>query len=216
LADDRSIPSIIPILPSPHLVIFPQVRVSLHVPRSYYERIRGEVFSDSHQGEYFLGIVLRKVQPVSEMTILPIGCVGKVVCGQDLPGGQTVHLDVHGLKRFRMREGWFENSYGQAQIEVLEEHAGGLHEMRRRRLLETAMDLGLMKRMPGLEDHIKAGTNDEALLNMLCFGADLPPLEKYLLLEAEDLNQRCGRLIDLLEFRSQALQSNKKSCQKDR
>ena len=212
----QSIPSIIPILPSPHLVIFPQVRVSLHVPRSYYERVKEEALPDSHEAECFLGIVLRKVQPISEMTILPIGCVGKVVCCQDLPGGQTVHLDVHGLTRFRMREGWFENSYGQARIEVLEERPGGLHEMRRRRLLETTTGLGLMKRMPGLEDHIKAGTKDEALLNLLCFESDLPPLEKYLLLEAEDLNQRCGRLLDLLGFRSQEIQSNKRPCQKDR
>ena len=214
--DVPSIPSIVPILPSPQLVIFPHTHVSLHVPRSFYDRVKEEALPDPPKAEYFLGILLRKIQPSSEMTILPIGCVGKVVRCYNLPCGQAVHLDLHGLKRFRMREGWFEDSYGQAQIEVLEDLPGGLHEERRRRLLETFKGLGLMKWMTGLEDHIKAGMDDEVLLNLLCFESDLPPLEKYFLLEAEDLNQRCGRLLDLLRFRIQDIQPSKGSCQKER
>jgi hypothetical protein len=72
-----------------------------------------------------------------------------------------------------------------------------------------------MKWIHGLEDHIKAGMDDEGLLHLLCFESDLPPLEKYFLLEAEDLNQRCGRLLDLLRFRIQDVQSGKGSCQKN-
>jgi len=66
-------------------------------------------------GDSFLGIVLRKLKPLDdEESIQPIGCVGKVVSLYDLPCGRVVHLDLHGLKRFRMKEGWFEGGCGQA------------------------------------------------------------------------------------------------------
>jgi Lon protease-like protein len=210
--DIPSIPSTIPILPSPHLIIFPHTHVSLHVPRSFYDRAK----QASPHGDCFLGIVLRKEQPFNEAPVLPIGCVGKVVRVYHLPCGQAVHLDLHGLKRFRMKEGWFEGGYGQAQIELLEDCSKNLHEERRRRLLEMLKGLGLLKWVPGVEHRLQQGAEDEVLLNLLCFESDLPPIEKYFLLEAEELNQRCGRLLDLLRFRIETIQANKGPCQKDR
>ena len=110
--DTVSIPRIITILPLPHLVFFPHIHVSLHIPRPFFDRMQEK----NHPQGCFLGIVLRKLEPVpvSETGILPIGCVGRVIRFYKLPSGKSVHLDLHGLKRFWMKEGWFQDSYGQA------------------------------------------------------------------------------------------------------
>ena len=211
--DTTSIPHIIPVLPLPHLVFFPHTHVSLHVPRSFYDRMKeGSLPEDS-----FLGIVLRKAQPLNEAAVLPIGCVGKVIRFHCLPCGQSVHLDLHGLKRFRMREGWFEEGYGQAWIEAFEDQSGHLSPQRKRDLLEVLEYLGHMNELvPELQAHIRSELDDEVFLNMMCLESRLSPMEKYFLLEAEDLNQRSGRLIDLLRFKLEDIRSNGGTCQKDR
>ena len=215
--DTTSIPHIIPVLPLPHLVFFPHTHVSLHVPQSFYDRMKEGSLPDPPQADCFLGIVLRKAQPLSEGDILPIGCVGKVVRFYYLPCGRAVHLDLHGLKRFRMREGWFQEGYSQAWIEPIEDQPGNLSPERKRSLLEVLEYLGHMKELaPELQAHIKSEMDDEAFLNMLCLESRLSSMEKYFLLEAEDLNQRCGRLLDLLRFQQEDIQSNRGTCQKDR
>ena len=117
--DTISIPHIISVLPLPHLVFFPHTHLSLHIPRSFYDRMKEGSQPYPPQADAFLGIVLRKAQPLDEAAVLPIGCVGKVIRFHYLPCGEAVHLDLHGLKRFRMKEGWFEEGYGQAWIEHL-------------------------------------------------------------------------------------------------
>ena len=214
--DTISIPHIISVLPLPHLVFFPHTHLSLHIPRSFYDRMKEGSQPYPPQADAFLGIVLRKAQPLDEAAVLPIGCVGKVIRFHYLPCGQAVHLDLHGLKRFRMKEGWFEEGYGQAWIEAIEDQPGSLCPGRKRDLLEVLEHLGHMKEWaPELQAHIKSGLDDEVFLNMLCLESGLSPMGKYFLLEADDLNQRSGRLIDLLRFKLADIRSNGGACQKD-
>lgn len=211
--DTPSIPHIIPVLPLPHLVFFPYTHVSLHVARSFYDRVKDSSWPE----DCYLGIVLRKVQPLSQATTLPIGCVGRVVRCHNLPCGRAVHLDLHGLKRFRMREGWFEEGYSQAWIEPIEDQPGNLSPERKRSLLDAFKYLGYTKQLaPEIERHIKAEMNDEVFVNLMCLESNLSPMEKYFLLEAENLNQRCGRLLDLLRFQQEDIWFNRGTCQKDR
>ena len=215
--DAISIPHIIPVLPLPHLVFFPHTHLSLHIPRSFYDRMKEGSQAYPPQADAFLGIVLRKAQPLDESAVLPIGCVGQVIRFHYLPCGQAVHLDLHGLKRFRMREGWFEEGYGQAWIEAIEDQSGHLSPQRKRDLLEVLECLGPMNELaPELEAHIKSEMDDEVFLNMMCLESRLSPMEKYFLLEADDLNQRSGRLIDLLRFKLEDIRLNGGACQKDR
>src|SRR3989304_1079442 len=117
------IPHIIPLLPSPHFVFFPKTHLSLHVPRFVYNCIR----ESGGLVDCFVGTVLINGHLVSdESTIMPIGCVGKVVHYCFLPCGRAVHLDLYGLKRFQMKEAWFEEGYGQAWIETIEDQRGTL------------------------------------------------------------------------------------------
>ncbi len=213
--DTASIPRIITILPLPHLVFFPHIHVSLHIPRPFFDRMQEK----NHPQGCFLGIVLRKLEPVpvSETGILPIGCVGRVIRFYKLPSGKSVHLDLHGLKRFWMKEGWFQDSYGQALIEVIDDPPGRLDPHRKKYLLNTMKDLGYMRHMaPQLAGPIMSEVDDDVLLNSMCLESGLSPMEKYFLLEANDLDQRCGRLLDLLRFRMEAIQSNGGACQKDK
>ena len=116
-----------------------------------------------------------------------------------------------------MREGWFEEGYGQAWIEAIEDQPGHLSPERKRNLLEVLEDLGHVQELaPELQAHISSELDDEVFLNLVCLESKLSPMEKYFLLEAEDLNQRSGRLIDLLRFRLEDSRSNGGACQKDR
>ncbi len=210
--DYPSVPQIIPIVLTSNLVFFPDVHLCLHVPLPFYNRLKQSALPE----DCFVGVVLH-TQRSSEKPILPIGCVGMVVRSHPLPCGQAVHLDLHGLKRFRVRERWVQEGFSQGSIEILEDPPGNLSPERKRALLEALRYLSQMKEStPELGVYFKENPADEVLLHHLCFESDLSPTEKYFLLEAEDLNQRCGRLLDLLRFRMEDILSNRGTCQKDR
>lgn len=159
---------------------------------------------------------MRKAEPSGEAAFLPIGCVGKVIHFHLLPCGGAVHLDLHGVKRFRVIQGRFEEGYGEACIEVIEDPPGDLSPPRKKLLLDMIHHLARIKALaPHVEERIQAGIeNDEVLVNLLCQESNLSPTERYFLLEAEDLNQRCGRLLDLLRFRMEEIRT-KGVCPKD-
>jgi Lon protease-like protein len=206
------IPHVIPVLPLPHLVFFPGTRLALHIPRSFADRMRG----NPQPRDFFLGIVLRKGQCFEDEDVFPIGCVGKVIRAQPLPCGESVHLDLHGFKRFELKEGWFENGFGRAWIETLQDWPGTLSTQRRKKLMEQVEFFSQRKQLaPGLLGHLKSELNDEAFLNLICLESHLSPTEKYFLLEVEDLEHRAGRLLDLLWFKQEALQANRGICKKD-
>jgi Lon protease-like protein len=210
--DILSIPSIVPILTSPQLVFFPHTHVCLHVPLPFYERLK----KTSLLKDRFVGVIL-DTKLLCEETMQPIGCVGSVIRSQPLSCGYAVHLDLHGLKRFRMMECWAQEGFSQASINILEYPAENLSSDRKKALLAAYVSYFSTKESaPSLEMHTKADVADEVLVNVLCFESDLSPLDKQFLLEADDLNHQCGRLLDLLRFRLEEVQFNRGVCQKDR
>ena len=161
----KSIPQIIPVLPLPNLVFFPRTHLALHIPRCFYERLE----EHSLPQNCFLGIFLRKEQLLSEAPVLPIGCLGKVVRSHPLPCGQIVHLDLHGLKRFQIREIWFEDGFSQAWIEAFEDQPGNLSPQRKINLIEALDFLMNAKQLaPGLVEYLRLELDDEAFLNLMC------------------------------------------------
>lgn len=187
---ERIIPDDIPIVALSKHLLLPRVLLSFHLPRPFYEDIE-ENFSLE---ERFLGVLLK-----NEMSILPIGCVGRIVKAEPLSCGRAFHLDLLGLARFRHRRECFGEGLRQTQIEVLEEKPGTLLPEKKRYLLDT---LERLKERGCADPESEANEpDDEAFLNRLCVKADLPPVDKYLLMETGDLNQRCGRLADLLRMK---------------
>jgi Lon protease-like protein len=193
---ETEIPDIVPILASNRHVFFPQTHLSLHIPRSFHDQMQHDLQAE----ERFLGLVLKQVSESGEVSFLPIGCVGRVVRFHEHPCGRAVHIDLHGLKRFRQKKGYSEDGYSQAWIEILQEPSGGLLPGKKRYLLD------ILKQLGHGEWASECAEEDDALfLNQLCAAADLTPMDKYFLLESETLNQRCSRFADLLRIKMEAI-----------
>ena len=207
-----SIPKKIPVLPSPHIVLFPHTHLSLHLPLPFYERLRQSTLP----GDFFLGLGLRREREGCELPILPIGCAGVVVGAYPLACGKSVHLDLMGLKRFEVKGGKFDHHFGLALIEEIRDRPGLLSEQRKKCLLDLLKSSYRDRQWaPGKVESVEAELADEAFLNLMCLQSDLSVMDKYFLLEAEDLNQRCGRLIDLLRFKMQDIRLSRGGCPKD-
>ncbi len=188
------IPNRIPVIVSPHPVFFPQTHVSLHVLRNFYDYLN----KTAPTGGPLLGMVLQEAGDA----VLPIGCVGRVIHVCFAPCGRIAHVALHGLKRFRILELSLPDGHGEARIEVIEDRPGDLAIERKRILLDTLerIQSDLRSSSKHADD---LDQDDETFLNFLCLRADLSPTEKYFLLEAEGLDQRCGRLIDLLRLKGE-------------
>lgn len=206
------IPHLISILPLPHILLLPQTRASVHLPRFYYSQIQETSFA----GAILIGFVFRDVQGQPHGPVLPIGCVGEVTRIYNLPCGQAVHLDVQGRNRFRILESSIEGGCGKGWVEVIEDHAGTLSPYRKNLLFKLLADRGVLKgTRPDSDRTIQRGHSDEFLVNQACIESNLSPSEKYFLLEADALELRCGRLVDLLRLRREDAWLSRENCRKD-
>ncbi len=206
----RSVPHIIPVLALPPLLLFPETQASIRVPRPFYARMLDHSFSD----DGFLGTVLRDARPSHERNALPIGCVAKVFHVHHLACGRAVHVHLHGLARFLVKEEWIEKGCGEAEIDPFEDEVGCLSPQRKRALLDAIRHPVLVRDVLP-ESDVTADLDDESFVNRLCVGSRLSFADKYLLLEADTLDQRCGRLLDLFRFRLAAIRTSRGACQKD-
>ncbi|MBI3608102.1 MAG: LON peptidase substrate-binding domain-containing protein [Nitrospirae bacterium] len=206
----RSIPSIIPVLALPPLLLFPRTQASIRVPRHFYARMLDHSFSD----DGFLGTVLRETHPSREGAVLPIGCVAKVFHVHHLACGRAVHVHLHGLARFRVKQERIEEECGEAEIDPFEDEVGCLSPQRKRSLRDAIHHPVLIRDVLP-ETDIPAELDDEPFVNRLCVESKLSFADKYLLLEADTLDQRCGRLLDLFRFRLATIRTYRGACPKD-
>jgi Lon protease-like protein len=192
---------IIPLFPLPNLVLFPGVRVPLHIfePR-YREMIAGVA-----DRERVIGMMLLKGDRPADYHAYPdifeIGCAGRVNELVRLPDGRY-NLVLEGFAEFRVLREIRERSYRQAEVqwcpvepESLEcdvETFEGLREMLFSYLGPPAQEAWRML----VEQR---GLHGADLINFLCFHLDLAPIEKQTMLEA--LSDRVESLLDVLAFR---------------
>jgi|GEM_PF-6345247 len=189
---------LIPILASSRYVFFPHTHFSIHVPRSFYEQIEQcPTAVDSS-----LGVVLREGSLIDGVSILPIGCMGKIISVRFLPCGRGVHLEVHGIQRFRIAKENFVKGFSCAWVEKIVDAPEVLVPKRIRYLLKVLKEA---RRTPWDPENIEE--IDEEFLNQLCAESDLEPMDKYFLLEADSANGRCGRFTDLLRFKMARIDS---------
>ncbi len=195
----RQTPSIISVLPLPNLVFFPRTHVALHIPRPFFNRI----WLPSRPAEFWLGIILKRVGEPNDSVQGQIGCVGRVTRWCEISCGRVVHLDLMGLGRFILREGWFDNGVGSARIDPIREGDQILHPERKRDLIRVLRVRGPLRNMaPETDQYLTEVMDDESFVNQMCLESGLSAEAKYFLLESGDLSQRAGRLADFLRLGS--------------
>jgi uncharacterized protein len=192
---------IIPLFPLPNLVLFPGVRVPLHIFEPRYREMVAEVA----ERDRVIGMMLLKSNPLGDAgadpDIFEIGCAGRISELVPLPDGRY-NLVLEGISEFRVVREIRERSYRQAEVqwcrvdpELLEcdvETLEGLREVLFGYLGPPAKEAWRML----VEQR---GLHGAELINFLCFHLDLAPIEKQTMLEA--LADRVESLLDVLSFK---------------
>jgi Lon protease-like protein len=128
--------------------------------------------------------------------------VGRLVGVEPLTQGRS-NILLQGLHRFEVRQQSFDKSYRQTSIVLKPSEASESLDPRLRAALASQLadyvgnagDGGLWR------EWFRPEIGDEALVNNLSTGLDVTPLEKQFLLEADTLQQRARRLLDLIQFK---------------
>jgi Lon protease-like protein len=195
------LPEIIPIFPLPNFVLFPGVKVPLHIFEPRYREMVAEV-SHSHG---LIGMMMLKGDWERDYygspDVYQIGCAGKINALVQLPDGKF-NLMLDGVSEFRVVREIRERSFREAQVQWCAPPAGkpeldaaameNLHDLLARFLGQAAQDV-----WSSLVE--QRGLRGAELVNFICFHLDIPPIEKQTLLEAGEARAEC--LLDVLTFK---------------
>ena len=196
------LPSTLPIFPLPHVVLFPNVLLPLHVFEARYRAM----VHDALSGDRIIGIAL--LQPGYETDyeghppVFPIGCAGVMTHAEPLGDGRF-NIVLRGIERFRIAGEDASKPYRIAVVSGLPEHTPAEHraELRRHRHRLEALLAAAIERA-GSEPRFPPAVPDEDLVNALAQYLELDPLERQALLEREGVLARCRGLIELLEMKT--------------
>ncbi len=200
---------IVPIFPLPNAVLFPKTLMPLRIFEERYRTMTREVLAGDGQ----IALVLLRegweANYESNPPVHDIACLGKIENHEELEDGKY-NIVLAGLHRVRLVREIKHSPYRLAEVEILEEaacddssedvigrrnHLGGLFA----RFTELAT--GGKYRAGELVPQFQF----EALVNMVASTLNLPAEEKQLLLEMDDIVQRCEALIPILRRQLEAL-----------
>jgi Lon protease-like protein len=195
-------PKTIPLFPLPNLVMFPGLRVPLHIFEPRYR----QMIADVEQSDGVIGMVLLKEDWEEDYETRPdifeIGCAGRIEEIERLPDGRF-NLILEGIAEFRVIRELRDRMYRRADVEWGPVASAAL--VTDPETMETLREL--LFNYLGTEPAEQAwntlveerGLTGSALVNFLCFHLDVAPIEKQTLLEARA--ERIGCLIDILTFK---------------
>jgi Lon protease-like protein len=204
------LPRRFPIFPLPNVVLFPEVRLPLHIFEPRYRAMTAAALA----GERCLGMVLLRPgadAALARAPIFDVGCLGTIAESRRLTDGRF-HMILRGERRFRIaREESGAEPYRTVVAELLPDAPftelpptlRGELERERARLEQMVLEIARHSVPAALERFSEQMRllDPVAFVHALAFGLDTSPLEKQGLLEAPDALARCRMLIQLLEFR---------------
>jgi uncharacterized protein len=194
------LPAIIPLFPLPNLVLFPGIRIPLHIFEPRYRQMIADVAGN----DGIIGMMLLKGDTESDYhsfsDIYEVGCAGRIGGLVRLDDGRY-NLLLDGISEFRVRREIRGRAYRQADVEwcpvpreALECDAETMDGLRE--LLFAYLGDAAREAWKSLVE--QQGLTGAALVNFLCFHLDLAPIEKQTMLEA--MTRRVDCLIDILTF----------------
>jgi Lon protease-like protein len=211
---DAPFPESFPIFPLPDVVLFPDVRLPLHIFEPRYRAITRDTLRSSR----VIGMTLlrpRADAAAKRADVFEVGCAGRIVECRQLPDGRF-NMVLAGERRFRIRrELETDDLYrcieaellDDPPIEALDATARSALETDRESLLESVLAIARasirQQESPSVEELEQRMRQLDSiqLVHALAFGLDTSPLEKQGLLEAPDAVARSRMLIRLFEFR---------------
>jgi Lon protease-like protein len=202
----RSLPDVIPLFPLPNVVHFPRVVLPLHIFEARYRAL----LRDALAGTRLIGMVLlRADRQVEDPAIPPVferGTAGDVVRSEELADGRF-NIVLRGVREFRILEEVRRTPYRAARVEWRTEATGVLAPAARARLADLVGEFA-RRRHPEVAGRFAPPADDELFVNLVSQQLGLPVIERQALLEADGLDQRAERLVEVLEFHLEALRSS--------
>lgn len=194
------LPAVIPIFPLPNVVLFPGVRLPLHIFEPRYRQMVSDVAA-SHE---LIGMALLRGEWQANYhdrpDIFEIGCAGRVVQTERLPEGRF-NILLEGLCEFDIREQSFDQPYRQARIEWWSRRPDIIPVETRQHLIDRIQRILPVQRGGRAQQLLADGSlSDEQLVNFFCYVLDLPAREKQGLLQERLLAARAARLSEMLDF----------------
>jgi hypothetical protein len=205
-------PGRFPIFPLPNVVLFPGIRLPLHIFEPRYRAMT----RDALAGDRVIGMVL--VRPDADpmqprAPAFDVGVAGHITDCTRLPDGRFDFL-LLGEHRFRIRSDELAaGGYRLADVDVLVDgvgEPGGPQGDSLRRECATLERLALERAAtmdPRAVEPLRqrlGSLRPVQLVHALAFAIDADPIEKQAVLEGADPLERCRRLIALLEFQKRA------------
>ena len=209
MSSDDVVP--LPIFPLANVVLFPHARVPLHIFEPRYRQMTEAAL----EGERCIGMVTVRPEALAEMAgnppVFPIGCSGVIEQIAKRPGGRY-DMVLHGTHRFRILKeipSPGDRIYRLAQVAALEDRFDPEREqaeLQRHRveiveLLEALVRRADPQGRARFDPRRLSGVEDEPFVNVMCQIFDGDAAEKQGLLDADDLLERCRRLVAVLRFR---------------
>jgi uncharacterized protein len=200
---------IAPVFPLPNVVLFPKTILPLHIFEERYRIMTREALSGDRR---IIMVLLREgweADYENNPAVHDVACLGHIETFKELDDGKF-DIVLSGVRRVRLVREIQHSPYRLAQVRPLEEllcddqavevirrrnHLAGLFT--RFTELATAGKYRAVELMPQL--------NFEALVNMVASTLNLPAREKQVLLEIDDLTQRCDVLIPVLKRQLEAM-----------
>ena len=192
----------VPVFPLPNAVLFPRVRMPLHIFELRYRTMVREALS---QGRW---IAMALLAPGWERDyhgspqFLPLGCVGRIDRIEWLPN-DCYNLELVGECRVRFKNVVREFPYRACRVDKVDDHPypedDPLVGIEKHALLEVCQQLaraGAPLAVPPVE-----GGDFASLVNGICTFAELEPREKFALLEMDSVIERGRRVRAALERR---------------
>ncbi len=200
---------IVPIFPLPNAVLFPRTLMPLRIFEERYRAMTREALASG--GQIVLVLLREGWEPNYENNppVHEIACLGKIETYEKLEDGKY-DIVLAGVHRVRLIREIEHSPYRMAEVEILEDvafddssedivghrnHLGGLFA--RFTELATGGKYRATELMPQFQF--------EALVNMVASTLNFPAQEKQLLLEMDDVTERCNALIPILRRQLEAL-----------
>jgi uncharacterized protein len=194
---------IAPIFPLPDVVLFPKTYLPLHIFEARYRAMTREAIAGD--GTIVMALLRDGVQlnDHGNPAVHQVACLGRIDSCEELAGGKY-DIVLTGLHRVRLVREIRHAPYRLAQVQRISEarYSDRSEEVVHRR--ERLVDLYTRYRtlaIPGrsrVVDFVPR-RNFEALVNRVAASLLLPPEDKQLLLEIDDIAERCDHVLQTLE-----------------
>lgn len=213
------IPDTLPILPLRNTVLFPGVVLPITVGRD--KSIKA--VNDAYKADKLIGVLAQKDANIEEpdpKDLCHIGTIAKVVKLIKMPDGGTTII-IQGKKRFQLNEMISEDPYFKASIELLADDTIPESE-NFQAYISTIKDLAaqIIQLSPNLPTEasiiLKNIENPSFLINFVSSNLNSELIDKQVLLEINDLDQRAEKLIFFLQRELQFAELKDKVANKTR